>query len=54
MQNISLFIRGAIGIKKGLGNSGLAKRISEQAYKDVQKYTWNNRAKKILEFICVE
>lgn len=44
----------AEGIKKVLNSPNLAKGISEQAYRDVQKYTWNNRAKKILEFICVE
>ena len=44
----------AEGIKKVLNNSDLAERISKQAYKDVQKYTWDNRAKKILKFICVE
>jgi len=42
----------ALGIKKVLNDTGLAKKISEQAYKDVQNYTWGNRAKKILEFIA--
>ena len=42
------------GIKKILNNPDLAKKISEQAYRDVQKYTWNNRAKKILDFLCAE
>ena len=41
----------AIGIKKALNDSILSKQISEQAFKDVQKYTWDNRAKEILKFI---
>jgi len=44
----------AKGIKKLLSDAELAQKISEQAYKDVQEYTWNNRAKKILDFICAE
>ena len=44
----------AIGIKKALNDSVLSENISNQAYQDVQKYTWDNRAKKILDFICVE
>jgi len=44
----------AIGIKKVLNDLELSKKISEQAYRDVQKYTWDNRAKKILNFICAE
>lgn len=43
----------ADGIKKAL-NIELAKKVSEKAYKDVQKYTWDNRVKQILKFICVE
>lgn len=41
----------AIGIKKALNDSELSKSILEQAFKDVQQYTWDNRAKNILEFI---
>ena len=41
----------AIGINKAINDLELSKQISEQAYKDVQYYTWDNRAKKILEFI---
>ncbi len=41
----------AIGIKKVLNDLELSKKISEQAYQDVQNYTWDNRARKILEFI---
>jgi len=41
----------AIGIKKAINDFELSKKISEQAYKDVQKYTWDNRAKKIINFI---
>lgn len=39
------------GIKILLQNRDLSDEISEQAYKDVQNYTWSNRAKKILEFV---
>ena len=39
----------AEGIKKVLNNPDLAKQISEQAYKDVQKYTWDNRVKQIFD-----
>lgn len=38
-------------IEKVLNNPDLAKRISEQAYKDVQKYTWEKRAKRIINFL---
>lgn len=41
----------AEGIKKVLSNPDLARQISEQAYKDAQNYTWENRARKILQFI---
>ncbi len=44
----------AVSIKKALNDTELLKSISEQAYKDVQQYTWDNRAKKIIEFICAE
>lgn len=39
------------GIEKVLGDSDLAKKISKQAHKDVQKYTWNKRAKRIIQII---
>lgn len=41
----------AEGIKKVLTNPDLAKRISEQAYRDVQKFTWNKRVTNILKLI---
>jgi glycosyltransferase involved in cell wall biosynthesis len=41
----------AIGIKKALNDSVLSENISNQAYQDVQNYTWDNRAKNILDFI---
>ena len=41
----------AKGIKKVLNNPKLAKRISSQAYKDVQEYTWDKRTEKILRFL---
>jgi len=36
-----------------LNNKELARRISNQAYKDVQKYTWEKRAERILNFIKI-
>lgn len=42
----------AEGIKKILDNPDLTNKISNQAYEDVKKYTWHNRAKRILEFIA--
>jgi len=41
----------AEGIKKALNDAEFSTKISEQAHKDVQKYSWDNRAKSILEFI---
>jgi len=41
----------AEGIKKALNDTEFSTRISEQAYHDVQKYSWDNRAKSILKFI---
>lgn len=41
----------ARGIKKVLNNPALARQISERAYLDVQRYSWDHRAKEILEFI---
>jgi glycosyltransferase involved in cell wall biosynthesis len=41
----------ANAIKKIIGDIELSENISAQAYKDVQKYTWGIRAKKILVFI---
>ncbi len=37
-----------------LNDSNSANKISKQAYKDIQSYTWDNRAKEILKFICAE
>ena len=39
----------AEGIRNVLNNAEFAKRISEQAYVDVQQYTWDKRAARILE-----
>jgi glycosyltransferase involved in cell wall biosynthesis len=39
------------GILKILNYPTMADRISKQAHKDVQQYTWNKRARKILDFI---
>jgi glycosyltransferase involved in cell wall biosynthesis len=41
----------AEGIKKVLLNKDLADKISKQAFKDIQEYTYQKRAEKILEFI---
>ena len=41
----------AEGIKKAIKDMDFSAKISEQAYQDVQRYSWDNRAKKILEFI---
>lgn len=43
----------AEGIRKALDDPSLAGKLSEQAHKDVQNYTWDNRAKKILNFILI-
>ncbi|TSC90056.1 MAG: group 1 glycosyl transferase [Parcubacteria group bacterium Gr01-1014_2] len=39
------------GIKKLLEDEYLAKKLSEQAFQNVQNYTWSKRSKRILEFI---
>jgi len=41
----------ADGIEKVINNKELSTKISQQAYQDVQKYNWDNRAKSILKFI---
>jgi len=41
----------AEGIKKVLDDKELSQRISQQAYIDVKKYTWDKRAQKILDFV---
>jgi glycosyltransferase involved in cell wall biosynthesis len=41
----------AAGIEKVLKNSDFSAKISRQAYLDVQNYTWDKRAKNILDFI---
>ena len=41
----------AVAIKKILADHGLAEVLATQALADVQKYTWENRAKSILNFI---
>jgi len=43
----------ANGIKKVLQNADFADRISKQALEDVQNYTWQKRAGKILKFISI-
>lgn len=41
----------ALAIEKILKDKVLAKKVAYQAYQDVQKYTWDNRAKEILNLI---
>ncbi len=41
----------ASGIIKVLAGKTLAEKISDRAYEDVMEYTWDKRAKKILEFL---
>lgn len=41
----------AEGIKKVLSDAHFAEAIAEQAFQDVQQYTWRKRAKKIINFI---
>jgi glycosyltransferase involved in cell wall biosynthesis len=39
------------GIKRAVKDKQLIKKITVQAYKDIQNYTWEKRAKKLLDFI---
>jgi len=41
----------ARGIKRVLEDPGLAERISEKAFRDVQQFSWSLRARKILDLI---
>ena len=41
----------AEGIQKVLTNEEMGKKLAENAFKEVQLYTWEKRAEKILEFI---
>lgn len=41
----------ARGIKTVLDNNDLAEKTSVQAFKDVEKYTWERRVENILDFI---
>jgi len=41
----------ADGIQKVLTNEELSKKLAENAFKEVQRYSWEKRAEKILEFI---
>jgi len=41
----------AKAIKKLLKNKALGKRLAKEAYKNVKKYTWYNRAKSVLRFL---
>ena len=41
----------AEGIKKVLQDEELAKKLAENAHRDVQQYSWEKRAEKILEFM---
>jgi len=56
-ENNSVFVKPddpealAQGIKKVLQNPELADKISKQAFLDIQDYTWQKRAQKILNFM---
>ncbi len=55
-ENNSLLVKSnpnslAVSIKEILQDQTLAQKISAQALKDVQGYTWSNRAQKILNFV---
>jgi len=41
----------ANGIKKILEDKELAEQISQQAFRDVDNYTWEKRVESILDFI---
>ena len=41
----------AEGIKKAIENQAMAQEIASRAFQDVQEYTWEKRAKKILELL---
>jgi|Deesub1362A_J573_1020465.scaffolds.fasta_scaffold00550_16 glycosyltransferase involved in cell wall biosynthesis len=41
----------ARGIKKVLGNAEFATKIAEQGLEDVQEYSWERRAEKVLQFL---
>jgi len=41
----------ARGIKTALEDKELAQRVSQQAFEDVQFYTWTKRAERIVRFI---
>ena len=41
----------AEGIKNALENFEFSASIANQAFQDIQNYTWQKRVKKILEFI---
>jgi len=41
----------AEGIKRVLMDKELAKRISKQGFKDVQEYSWEKRARRIIDFM---
>ena len=42
----------AQGIKQAMEDRNLVQTITQNAYDDVQNYTWEKRAEKILKFIC--
>ena len=41
----------ALAVKRALQNPEISDKISNQAFQDVQEYTWQKRAEKILKFI---
>jgi glycosyltransferase involved in cell wall biosynthesis len=41
----------AEGIEKVIRNTGFGEELAKKAFQDVQKYTWDKRAEKVLEFV---
>ncbi|NIS08132.1 MAG: glycosyltransferase family 4 protein, partial [Candidatus Dadabacteria bacterium] len=39
----------AKGIRKALGNTENSAKLSQQAFSDIQKYSWNHRARRMIE-----
>ncbi len=42
----------ATGVKSVLDDATLASRLADQAFRDVRQYTWDERARRILEFVA--
>ena len=44
----------ARGIKEALDDKELTKEIADQAFQDVEEYTWKRRVERIIEFIEIK